>query len=80
MLDENAFYFTIQVGSFENSDNAQKLKENLEKLGFKPELSQVQKKGKNFYRIRTGRFDKKEEVLNYLSELQAKGYSGIICP
>ena len=73
------FYFYLQLGSFGKYDNAQKLIKKLKRQGFNPYIEKMIDE-KTFYRVRIGKFDTKEPVLDMAQKLKAKGYKYEIYP
>lgn len=57
--------FTLQLGAFSQSPNAQAMVANLTKLGFKPELVENDRNGKRLYQVRLGRFATPEEASDF---------------
>ena len=80
ILDENEFYFTIQVGSFLNYDNAYNLSKKLTSKGFDSYIKKVVHKGKFYYRVRIGKFDNRDQVKSAFKSLASLGYNGVIYP
>lgn len=71
----NAGPFTIQIGSFRELSNASRLKKA---LGFKYSgvyVTEAEIDGDRFYRVRVGKFEIKEEVLQLAKSLAREGYS-----
>ncbi|MCK5305951.1 MAG: SPOR domain-containing protein [Candidatus Omnitrophica bacterium] len=62
ILKENAFYFTVQVGSFGNSLNADKLCRKLKKRKYPVFVDKVINESITFYRVRVGKFNTKKEA------------------
>jgi tetratricopeptide (TPR) repeat protein len=80
ILEEGEFYFTVQVGSFLNYDNAYNLAKKINELGYHGYIKRVEQKGKLFYRVRVGKFDQRQDAEKLLKELAKHGLSGIIYP
>jgi tetratricopeptide (TPR) repeat protein len=80
IISENEFYFTIQVGSFLNYDNAYNLSRSLTSKGFDSYIKKIVYKGKLFYRVRVGKFDRRSQVDPQFKSLLSLGYSGVIYP
>ncbi len=80
ILDENEFYFTIQVGSFLNYDNAYNLSKELDLKGFDSYIKKIVHKGKLYYRVRVGKLDNRSQVESQFKSLASSGYSGVIYP
>jgi cell division protein FtsN len=60
--------YTLQLGAFSQSANAQAMMANLAKLGFAPELAETDRGGKRIYQVRIGRFATAEEASEYAKE------------
>ncbi|MBI2870821.1 MAG: SPOR domain-containing protein [Candidatus Omnitrophica bacterium] len=80
LLQENELYFTVQVGSFSQANNANKLIEELRALGVDPELSTVARGSRTLYRVRVGRFDARTDAERLASRLRRQGYLTKIFP
>lgn len=80
ILSEEAFYFTVQVGSFVNYGNARKLSNKLKEEGYQAYISDVKKGNATFHRVRVGRFNSGNEAEACYRNLKRRGYSGRIYP
>lgn len=80
ILNENLFYFTIQVGAFNNYDNAYKLMQRLKKLGFDAEIRKAKLKGRLYYRVWVGKFDEPHSARKELRKLIMHGFNPYIYP
>ena len=80
ILDEDEFYFTIQVGSFLNYDNAHALSREIFAKGFNSYVKKVVHQGRFYYRVRVGQFSSRVEADAQFRRLASLGYSGIIYP
>ncbi|MDP8253877.1 MAG: SPOR domain-containing protein [Candidatus Kaelpia aquatica] len=80
ILDDNEFYFTIQIGSFLNYDNAYNLSKKVALKNFNTYIKKIVHKGKLYYRVRVGRFDSRDQVESQFKKLVSLGYSGVIYP
>ena len=70
--------FTIQVGSFKEIENAQRLKSALE-LGYKGVyMTRAVLDGVPYYRVRIGRFSDRKTALRNASVLAEEGYQVIV--
>jgi len=72
-LDQGRFF--IQVGAFKDKQNALVLKEKLEREYGKVEISEVQKNGELWYRVRLTEFAGLEEALRTQKRLEGNGYT-----
>ncbi len=80
ILAENEFFYTIQVGSFLNYDNAYSLSKKISSLGYDAYIQKLDQKGKLYYRVRVGKYDLNAEAESALKELASAGFSGILYP
>lgn len=70
--------FTIQVGSFSELGNAERLKEALQ-LGYKEVyITRFELKGKMLYRVRVGKFDSKGDATQMAKKLANEGYGALV--
>jgi len=67
--------FTVQVGSFRDISNAERLKKALELKYRMVYIAQAQIQGNTFFRVRLGRFQTKEDVSRFAKSLAYEGYS-----
>ena len=74
------FSFSIQAGSYSKPENAQKLVDELTAKGYEAYITQYMADGLNFYRVRVGRFNTKDELLPTESRLKAEGLPTKIFP
>lgn len=80
ILQSGDFYFCVQVGAFATKSNAARLVAELDRLGFKAELSQAALNGGLFHRVRVGRFSKREEAQREAQRLQSEGFPAKVFP
>lgn len=80
ILNENLFYFTIQVGAFSQQNRADKLCSKLKQKGYDAFISPVTKDKKAYYRVRVGRFNSKEEAEAVAKKLKKEDYTVKIYP
>ncbi|MDP8233264.1 MAG: SPOR domain-containing protein [Candidatus Saelkia tenebricola] len=80
ILSENEFFFTIQIGSFLNYDNAYNLSKKVSSLGYDAHIKKIVHKGKLYYRVRIGMFQTRVEAENKFKRLAVDGFSGMIYP
>lgn len=69
--------FTIQVGSFGDPDNAEKLKKSLEKIAQDIHVVPIDKNGQTFYRVRVGRFNSLKQARHMEQHLGQNGFKNI---
>ncbi len=69
-------YFTIQVGSYRNRENAEKHAEDLRKRELDIQIVEALVKGATYYRVWVGRFDTAEQAKTFSSRLDSLGIKG----
>jgi rare lipoprotein A len=69
--------FTIQVGSFGDPDNAEKLKISLEKITKDVHVIPVEKNNQTFYRVRVGRFNSLKQAQAMEQHLGQNGFENV---
>jgi len=69
--------FTIQVGSFGDPDNAEKLKISLEEITQDVYVVPTEKDGQTFYRVRVGRFNSLKQAQNMEQLLVQNGFENL---
>jgi rare lipoprotein A len=70
--------FTIQVGSFNEIGNAQRLRDALQ-LGYKGVyILPVEFRGKTLYRVRVGKFDSRDGAMATARKLANEGYGALV--
>ena len=62
--------FALQVGTFENSDNAEKLREKLQKAGYASFVVPVVDKNKKSYKVRVGPELEKKQLLKIKEKIK----------
>ncbi len=70
--------FVIQLGSFKNKENAERLMQTVHQKGFSAFIEITEAKGGKLYRVRIGPFKTKEEASGVLGKIKNTGLSGII--
>ncbi|MGD1076629.1 MAG: septal ring lytic transglycosylase RlpA family protein [Thermodesulfovibrionales bacterium] len=70
--------FTIQVGSFREMENARRLKAGLDLKYKAVYVSETIIDETTFYRVRVGKFQRKEEAFSVARSLAEEGYSPLI--
>ncbi len=80
ILKNGEFYFTIQIGSFINEKNARELYENLKSKGYDAYLSQFERGGSVYHRVRVGKFNLPNEVLAEEEKLKNDGFPTHLWP
>ncbi len=74
------FFFTVQVGSFANQKNAQRLTQKLINAQFEAYIDQLNSEKTPLYRVRVGRLDSRSEAEKLKNTLEQKGYPARIYP
>jgi tetratricopeptide (TPR) repeat protein len=69
-------YFTIQVGSYSNKENAQELADRLKTKGHNARVVKALVKGNIYYRVWVGQFYTVEQAKNFLPVLDSLGLKG----
>jgi len=72
--------WAVQLGSFSNKDNAEKLAADLRKQGYAAFLSQVAKNGGQLHRVRIGPQKDRESAEEMASRLLKVGRKGQVVP
>jgi DedD protein len=72
--------WAVQLGSFGNQDNAEKLAADLRKQGFAAFLSQLSTGSKQLHRVRIGPQKDREGAEAMAVRLQAAGHKGQVVP
>ncbi|MFN7170743.1 MAG: SPOR domain-containing protein, partial [Candidatus Omnitrophota bacterium] len=80
IIANSEFFFTLQVGSFINKENARKLMEELENRGFPAYISEVVKLGQVYYRVRVGKFSSLRDLEGLKEKLAEAGYTVHLYP
>jgi cell division protein FtsN len=75
-LREGASY-VVQVASFRNPTDAERLKAQLALLGIQVRIERVTINGRDYYRVRTGPYKGKQEVSETLALLSSNGLESI---
>lgn len=73
ILRADQFYFTVQVGSFQNRDNAYSFCDELQADGFDAFIEKNERNHLVFYRVRVGKLDTRTEVERLAENLKSKG-------
>lgn len=70
--------YTIQIASFEDQQNAERMKKSLE-LGYQGVFIRLAKvNGKTFYRVRVGKFGGKQKAIERAQKLAEEGYDTFV--
>ncbi|MCM8770267.1 MAG: tetratricopeptide repeat protein [Candidatus Omnitrophica bacterium] len=74
------FYFTIQVGSFSDANNAKKLSQKLNEKKYPAYVDEFKVNDKITYRVRVGKFNTRQEAEDLAKKLAGLGYPTKIFP
>jgi len=77
---ESNSYISVQVGSFKNSRNADRMAKKLSLEGFDSFVEIPAGSGDRLYRVKVGKLQTKDNAEALASLLKAKGYKTKICP
>jgi cell division protein FtsN len=69
--------YILQVGSFQNPADAEKLKANLAFLGLQAEVQKVRINGQNWHRVRTGPYADRKQLFRNKQLLSNNGINAI---
>lgn len=73
--------WAVQVGSFSNEANAQKLRDSLRRKGYAAYTESIQNKGKTFYRVRVGPTTERRQAEQLQAALASKeSLRGLVVP
>jgi tetratricopeptide (TPR) repeat protein len=73
-------YYTVQVGSFSNAQNAKNLTQRLTQENYPAYIEQLDSQGKIVYKVRVGKFNLRQEAVELADKLSREGYPTKICP
>lgn len=77
--DKDQSGFSVQVGSFKNRRNADKLVKKLSVAGYEGYVIIPVFSSDKFYRVRVGKFASKDEASAMASKLESSGYRTSVC-
>lgn len=80
ILEEDVFYFTVQVGSFTSEDNARDLYRELRQDDFSAYIKQDEINQCLFYRVRVGKYQHKQQAYKEEARLKRLGLPTKIYP
>lgn len=72
--EEPQILYHIQLGIFKNKENAQKLKEELVKIGQEVYIGEIIEGSEKYYRVQIGAFKDKERAEKLARDLRMNGY------
>lgn len=70
--------FTVQVGAFVEAENAAHLRRGLELSRSGVYVTRASVNGRRFYRVRVGKFQRRDQALSYAEGLAREGYDTLI--
>lgn len=71
--------YSVQIGSFKNKKNADKLAQKLAACGYVSYVAVSVSPGDKFYRVKIGKVGSKNEASKLASRLRSEGYGAKIC-
>jgi len=77
--DRGTGTYSVQVGSFKNKRNADKLAKRLASRGYESYVAIPVFSSDKFYRVKVGKFGSRDEASRTASRLESKGYRTSIC-
>ena len=79
-VSQGDLYYTVQVGSFSHSMNAENMKQSLIQKGYPAYIEESGGSVKNIYRVRVGKLQSRQEALDLEKRLSQEGYPTKISP
>ena len=70
--------YTVQVASLGDMDSVERMIKELIEKGYDAYYYEAKVNGKDYYRIRCGKFQSREEADNYLRKLEEAGFKGFV--
>ena len=74
----DTFYYFVQVGAFNGSEEAQTQQAKLALAGFDPKISEREENGKIIYRVRLGPIETKTEAEDVQTKLKANKFESVL--
>jgi cell division protein FtsN len=74
----DTFYYFVQVGAFNGSEEAQTQQAKLALAGFDPKISEREENGKIIYRVRLGPIETKTEAEDAQTKLKANKFESVL--
>jgi len=68
---EGMLFYALQVGAYSKKESAEKVKAEVEKMGFKALIKESTQDGKTIYKVLVGRFDTREKAEQYLTKIES---------
>jgi DedD protein len=72
--------WAVQLGSFADEANAQRLADEIEQKGFETFLMPLEQSGRTLYRVRVGPRETRDQAVTLAGKLAKAGYSGQVIP
>lgn len=80
VVSNSDIYYTVQVGSFSSSANAQNLKAELIKKSYPAFIDENKAEDKISYKVKVGKFNSRQEAVDLEAKLAKEGYPTKIYP
>ena len=80
MPRNNDLFFTVQIGSFANFQNATRLLNKIKGQNFDGYIDELHQSGNSLYRVRVGKLSSRQEVEALKKNLEERGYPTRIFP
>jgi len=64
-------FYALQVGAYSNKESAEKVKAEVEKMGFKALIKESTQDGKPIYKVLAGRFENREKAEQYKTKIES---------
>ena len=80
LLEQEDFAFCVQVGAFKTKSNALRLKHELTQRGYPVQVSEIEREGRKFYRVRVGSYLTRQEAQEEAGRLGEAGFPGKVVP
>lgn len=78
-VDKSKESYTVQLGSYSQKENADKIATDLERKGYKPVIEKISSGSKEFYKVRlSGSSDSSVEAKSQIDKLKKDGFEPII--
>jgi tetratricopeptide (TPR) repeat protein len=78
--DNSLDFYTVQIGSFTNSSNANNLSNKLISKGYDAYVQEADISGRKIYRVRVGRLKSRLDAVQIKNKLASEGYPANIIP
>jgi cell division protein FtsN len=78
-VKDDELQYTVQIASLPEKERAEKLIKSLVEEGYDAYYYTAEVRGKNYYRVRVGRFDDRKSALEYSKKLEEEtGHKGFV--